>query len=143
MASMLNVKNSTDGSIKIAAHPASSMFLSTDKLPQDSITEKTPVFIDLYLHRYLHVKYSFSDDGLYIYPTVSRTLCGGFLESDFKALNPPSHNFLSEWNIPLPDWDDFYPVLKRLLKRCPSLSNLKHVGVSHYTDWKIINFSTI
>jgi glycine/D-amino acid oxidase-like deaminating enzyme len=110
-SAMVPVKEQAHGCVKIAAHPCSYMFLSTDKLPQASVGDSTPVFVDL-------------DSGIHICPTEFRTICGGFSRQDHRPLSLPSHN--NDWQIPPADWDQFYPTLQRLMHRCPSLGTLPH-----------------
>lgn len=88
------VKEIPEGCVNIAAHPCSYSFLSTEKLPQDSVDDSTPVFIDM-------------DRGVYICPTPYKTMCGGFAEGDVKALTIPQHNLTADWHIPIPSWDNF------------------------------------
>ncbi|KAI1717819.1 aminomethyltransferase folate-binding domain-containing protein [Ditylenchus destructor] len=110
-SNLVPVKEIPDGCVNIAAHPCSYSFLSTEKLPQDSVDDSTPVFIDM-------------DRGVYICPTPYKTICGGFAEGDVKALTIPQHNLTADWHIPIPSWDNFYSVLNRLSERCPSLKQL-------------------
>uniref|UniRef100_A0A915D9Y7 FAD dependent oxidoreductase domain-containing protein n=1 Tax=Ditylenchus dipsaci TaxID=166011 RepID=A0A915D9Y7_9BILA len=52
-----------------------------------------------------------------------------FIDCDngtFISLTIPEHNLVCDWQVPAPNWDNFYSVLKRLNERCPSLGQLPH-----------------
>lgn len=98
--------------MRIALHPCTYSFLSTTKLPNSNINEMTPVIVDL-------------DQSIFMRATDYRTIIGGFHENDVQALSTPNA-LQDEWNVPQPDWDRFYPVLKRALERCKSIGQLEH-----------------
>ena len=77
--------------IKIPAYPCYYTFLSTEALSQTSYNS-LPLFVDL-------IK------SIYIYPTESRTVCGGFIEGDLQALSFSHKN--GAVDCPIPNWDKF------------------------------------
>ena len=118
--------NVPDHQVRIAAHPCSYTFLSTDPLPQTGLSERTPVFIAM-------------DENIYICPTEYRTICGGFVEGDLQSLAPPTptKGKAPEWHLPQPNWDNFRTVLRHLINRCPALAQLSRgdliTGAEMYT----------
>ena len=99
---MLPVKDLYDRFVKkIPAHPCTYTFLSTGRLPQDGVSDQTPVIVDL-------------DNGTYVCPSTFGTICGGFVEADIAALSLP-HDAVSDWHVPLPDWYRFCTAVASLV----------------------------
>ncbi|KAL7071897.1 LOW QUALITY PROTEIN: hypothetical protein ACQ4LE_008492 [Meloidogyne hapla] len=105
-----------DHPVRIAAHPCSFTFLSTDPLPHcQSSSQSQPIFVCM-------------DENTYICPLKTRTVCGGFtMGGDLQALPPSSQTSkgtVTEWNMPTPVWDNFRIILRHLINRCPQLAQL-------------------
>jgi len=112
-ANMIRVKKlGQPKNIRVALHPCTFSFLSTTKLPNSNISDMTPVIVDV-------------DKSVFIRATDYRTIVGGFHEEDVQPLSQPNA-IQDEWYIPPPDWDRFYPVLQKVLSRCPPLGQLEH-----------------
>lgn len=89
-----------DHPVRIAAHPCSFTFLSTDPLPHcQSSSQSQPVFVCM-------------DENTFICPLKTKTICGGFTMEggDLQALPPSSQTSkgsVTEWHMPTPVWDNF------------------------------------
>lgn len=57
------------------------------------LDESTPTFIDM-------------DHSIFINANQEKTVCGGFVEDEIRALQMPQ-GIQTEWTIPTPDWDRF------------------------------------
>jgi pyruvate dehydrogenase phosphatase regulatory subunit len=106
-----------------------------ERLNYKGISDKTPVLVDM-------------DHSVFINANQEKTVCGGFVEDEIRALQTPQ-GIQTEWKIPCPDWDRFCefklfkydfcldPNLKSLIDRCPALGQLKtadlHNGIEMYT----------
>ncbi|KAI6230088.1 hypothetical protein M3Y99_01099500 [Aphelenchoides fujianensis] len=94
----------------IPAYPCSYSILMTEALQHSGLSDSTPAFVDV-------------DHGVFVYPNNERTIAGGFAESAVTALRLPSGAQMN-WTVPQPDWDKFYPILKHLIERIPSMGQL-------------------
>ncbi|KAF7638131.1 hypothetical protein Mgra_00002359 [Meloidogyne graminicola] len=107
----------SDHILRIAAHPCSFTFLSTDPLPHcQASSQSQPIFVCL-------------DENTYICPLKTRTICGGFSMGggDIQSLPPSSQTTkgtVTEWNIQAPVWDNFRVILRHLINRCPQMAQL-------------------
>ncbi|KAI6178160.1 hypothetical protein M3Y98_00470800 [Aphelenchoides besseyi] len=109
LANMIPISPLSDRHI-IPAYPCSYSLLVTEGLHHSGLTDRTPAFVDV-------------DHSTFIYANDIRTIGGGFSESVVRALRLPSGT-QPQWTVPQPDWDKFYPILKSLIERVPSMGQL-------------------
>lgn len=64
-----------------------------ESLKYTGINEATPTIVDM-------------DHSIFIHPNNEKTVCGGFIEEEIRAL-PLPQGIQTEWVIPAPDWDRF------------------------------------
>uniref|UniRef100_A0A1I7S0V8 Pyruvate dehydrogenase phosphatase regulatory subunit, mitochondrial n=1 Tax=Bursaphelenchus xylophilus TaxID=6326 RepID=A0A1I7S0V8_BURXY len=109
-SNMINVTSVPERCVRVPAWPCTYTMLTAERLNSSNIRDTTPAFVDM-------------DHSTFIYANENRTICGGFIESEITALKVP-HGIQAEWNLPSPDWDKFYPILKSMIDRCPSLAKV-------------------
>lgn len=90
---MIPVTTLPERCVRVPAWPCTYTMLTAERLPTTNVKDSTPAFVDM-------------DHSTFIYANDSRTICGGFVESEITALKMP-HGLNAEWVLPNPDWDKF------------------------------------
>lgn len=90
---MVPVTSLPERFVRIPAHPCTYTLLMAENLKYTGISDLTPTFVDM-------------DHSTYIHANNEKTICGGFIEEEIRALQLPQ-GIQSDWTIPQADWDRF------------------------------------
>lgn len=90
---MVPVTSLPERFVRIPSHPCTYTLLMAESLKYTGINEATPTIVDM-------------DHSIFIHPNNEKTVCGGFIEEEIRAL-PLPQGIQTEWVIPAPDWDRF------------------------------------
>uniref|UniRef100_A0AAF5DBQ9 Guanylate cyclase domain-containing protein n=1 Tax=Strongyloides stercoralis TaxID=6248 RepID=A0AAF5DBQ9_STRER len=120
-AGKIPVKSLPNEHVMVASYPCTVNGLTTSRISSTSLNSISPIICDVESNVFLKT-------GMY------DTICGGFVEDSMKPFPNTKTDVTKEWSIPICDWDNFQPILSRLIDRFPTLANAPHGNLQLHYD---------